>query len=915
VGSKSKATDSLDPPVAPTPPAAVVVGDAAKPNAEKSDAVTEAVAAPQPFQPFHPPTLEDYERAIATNPNDATAKLALARLKLENWRCGEAGDLLADASPSLKDDREYRRTVAWRHAIVGEYSDAKCLLQRLLDEMPGDSATILAMAELYSLQHDYQRALGEYGKIAELQPVSDDALLGVAHTLLEVHRYDDAFLACNRRLAAHADNPEALILVAETLRRSGKIDESLSRCQKALAALPEEHPAGPAIRLEYAKLLVHKGRTADARHEFEQLALTEFGNHPIVVWGLWAFPGQLSDKKRPPAPPVPPEDVNFAVTVSDFFIDLGKYSDAVSLLEQASAASPSDILLLNRLGDARSHLRLGTGRYSAMDAYMRVQTLSPNNSHAIYGYAKAARHAGLLPEALDAADRLIALDANDIPARLEKARTLYAMRRFADADAVYAQAAGTPVEEQLRRELGKLAEQLPPDRQSVLMPALTAEPTSLRDVMLATAQQDAELHDELLRLNSDYDAAQTMRGGFAHERDVKAYSDWAPIRGIDAGMKRLENYPLDDEAAFDLGRNYSRLHATREAEKYYKKVLSTSPNHYEAAVAADRLDLEHGVQATLDGDFFQERGRGGLTNIDRYRLQGWGQISIGDEDEYIAAGAGRIHYTLQDAPDVDGNVASVRAQFKPVDLLLLHAQLNGESYEDNGFQDRLTYDIGAAWRASDCLRVYASVFGDNVAENAESIRQDIHRNGVIAGLNYSPNRCDDVGGFYRYADYSDSNQLNEFDGYVSHRLSLWPDELKIVGDAHYWSYAEGTVFPLNLPFAPPALVGTTHPYYAPGSYAIFSSHLEWTKSLSCDTFKEADLTWIGLRGGAGVDTDGEFFGFARAIFHRDLCYWLSFHSEFGFTESRVYRDRSAYAYLTARLRKFTKTCWATDPGR
>jgi tetratricopeptide (TPR) repeat protein len=890
----AKPGNSLDPPMMPSA-SAVAVGRAENVGGEVADAA----------QPFQPPTLEDYARAIAANPDDAMAKLGLSRLYLKNWRCGEAGDLLADASPRLKDDREYRLTIAWRHAILGEYQDAKFLLQRLLDEQPGDACSMLALADLYFLAKDYQRALGEYGKICEGLPESSDALLGAAQALMELHRYDDAFLVLNRRLAADPGNPEAFILLTETLRRCGKLEEALARNRKTIASMAEGHPTAPAIRLQLAKLLLHKGLTVDARHEFERLAPSEYGNHPIVVWGLWAFPAKGDDKKRPPHPPVPPEDVNFAVTVSDFFIELGQYADAVSLLEQASAASPSEILLLNRLGDARSRLRTGTGRYSAMDSYMRALTLSPNNSHALLGYAKAARHAGLLPESLEASDRLIALDANDVPARLEKARALYAMGRFSDADAVYAQAARTPVEEQLRRELGRLAENLPPDKQQALMPALTADPNHLREVMTMVAQQNESLREDLLRLAADYDAGRTMRGEFAAERKVKAYSDWSPIRGIDAGMKRLTDHPLDDEAAFDLGRNYSRLGSTREAERYYRRVLAHSPNHRVAAVAAERLFHEHGPRATLDGDYFRQRGRNGLTDVDRYRMQTWGAVNIGDEDEFIAAGYGRLHCTLRDAPDVDGDVASVRVQFKPFDLLVVHAQVNGESY-DGGFNDRLTYDVGAAWRASDCLRVSATLFGNNVAENAESIRQDVHRDGASLGVDYTLNRCDDVGGYYRWADYSDDNRLNEFGLYASRRLSLWPDELKWIGDVRYWSYDEGTSIPIGTPFGAPPLFGTVHPYFAPSGYAIFSSHLEWNKALGGDAFKEADLCWVGLRGGAGVDTDGELFGFARATFHRDVCYWLSFHTELGFTESNVYRDVSAYAYLTARLRKYAK---------
>lgn len=319
----------------------------------------------------------------------------------------------------------------------------------------------------------------------------------------------------------------------------------------------------------------------------------------------------------------------------------------------------------------------------------------------------------------------------------------------------------------------------------------------------------------------------------------------------------------------------------------------------------DISPMESRFHATLDGDYFRQRGRDGLTDIDRYRLQGWLSMNVGDEGGLIAVGEGWLHNTLRGAPDVDGNVVSVRGQYKPSDPLLVHAQLNGETY-DAGFRDRLTYDMGAVWRPSDRLQVYGGCFGNNVAENAESIRQDLHRHGVIAGVEFSPNPCDDFGGFYRFADYSDNNQLNEFDLFVSRRLSVSPNELKLIGDIHYWSYDSGTAFTLGLPVSDPPLFGTVHPYFAPGGYSLFSGHLEWKKALSTDVVEDADPTWIGIRGGGGVDSDGVAFAFGRAIFHRDFFYWLSFHSELGVTESRVYRDLSAFAYLTARLRRIAK---------
>src|SRR5262249_51942411 len=136
-------------------------------------------------------------------------------------------------------------------------------------------------------------------------------------------------------------------------------------------------------------------------------------------------------------------------------------------------------------------------------------------------------------------------------------------------------------------------------------------------------------------------------------------------------------------------------------------------------------------------------------------------------------------------------------------------------------------------------------------ENAESIRQNIHRVGLNAEANFYPAREWDFGGNYRLAYYSDANLLNELYLYSEVFLTFPPRQLKLVADIDIEGFAHSTVFPTS---NHDILFGVIHPYFSPKSFAFYEGRIEWTQWLSRDFFVHSNQCYYSLQYALGWDS-------------------------------------------------------------
>ena len=238
----------------------------------------------------------------------------------------------------------------------------------------------------------------------------------------------------------------------------------------------------------------------------------------------------------------------------------------------------------------------------------------------------------------------------------------------------------------------------------------------------------------------------------------------------------------------------------------------------------------------------------------------------------------RIGYNPLDDGQLWGNVPFVRAQKKWDDnRLMTYGQLNVEQYK-NRFSTRPTFDAGWWYDHNDVIRSRGGAYLENVAENGETLRQDIYRYGLYGGADFKPTRTWAFGGTYTYAHYSDNNDSHNGFLYNEVALSLPPKLLKLVQRLNVWSFRDQTRFPDDPP-NPNNLFGTVHPYFTPDIFASKEFRVEWWHWLSRDYFAHSNQCYYSLQYGLILDNNIVTYHDMRAIVNYDVNSWLTFGAE------------------------------------
>lgn len=100
----------------------------------------------------------------------------------------------------------------------------------------------------------------------------------------------------------------------------------------------------------------------------------------------------------------------------------------------------------------------------------------------------------------------------------------------------------------------------------------------------------------------------------------------------------------------------------------------------------------------------------------------------------------------------------------------------------------------------------AATFLDNVTASGEALRQDIYRLGGRISGNYQHTRRLSFGALYRYAYYSDVNNLNEANFNTTYLFLYAPQQLRLILSVNNLFYSNQTVFG---PLTPTNLVRAT----------------------------------------------------------------------------------------------------------
>lgn len=405
---------------------------------------------------------------------------------------------------------------------------------------------------------------------------------------------------------------------------------------------------------------------------------------------------------------------------------------------------------------------------------------------------------------------------------------------------------------------------------------------------------DPELSWAVHRAALDFDARAAECTAVQLESEIKDTS-WKPYETIAKSKTLLDIEPSNTSTWFDLGQAYSSLKQTIPAIDSYSGLLRIDPRDRQASIATERASYELNPQLNPYVNFFRQRGRDGLAQIERTTWGTFARIPCRNEDEYLVLGYARNNYRPSGSPVLQGNILSVGGQGYPAERLFLYGLLNYEDYPDR-FQDRVTFDIGTRYDCSDTWKLRASTYLNNVAENGESMIQDIHRYGFRLGTDYKPARRWDFSGTYTYGHYSDENDFNELFLQGAFTMCFAPQQLKFVLSSDMYGYRESTIRQ-----NPNNLIGAVHPYFSPSFYCYYEGRVEWTQWIGRDYFAHSNQCWYSLQYGLGWDNSFNNYNVFRIIFNFDIKPWLSVGADGRAQISNVYDAAGIFAYVIVRM--------------
>ena len=195
-----------------------------------------------------------YREYLKISPEDAEARLGLARVLAWQGKASEASGLYAKPDVSrlmtISDQRDY----AFALVKLGHWSQAESLIKRLLASRPADDEMTLQLAALYARRKDWPSALLLYRSLLAKRPGNAHLNLSYGMGLLASGNYRAALEPLQKARNSMQSNGEAGLAYARALKGSGELKKAI---QEYDGVVPQFHRNAGVLR-EYADALLEK---------------------------------------------------------------------------------------------------------------------------------------------------------------------------------------------------------------------------------------------------------------------------------------------------------------------------------------------------------------------------------------------------------------------------------------------------------------------------------------------------------------------------------------------------------------------------------------------------------------------------------------------------------------------------------
>jgi tetratricopeptide (TPR) repeat protein len=209
----------------------------------------------------HDKAIDTLTRAVALVPNDPGITAYLVQTYLEAKRFNEAAILSAEAQKKYKNDLRFTRMHARALFETGSASRAIALMESALRAAPEDTASYLALADLYVDAGREPDAVKMLDTAAQKFPSDADVLNFLGYVLANRgERLDDAVRLVKRALQIDPDNPAYLDSLGWAHFKRGELMDAYQHLARAADAMPRNS----VIQDHYGDVLARMGKSSEA---------------------------------------------------------------------------------------------------------------------------------------------------------------------------------------------------------------------------------------------------------------------------------------------------------------------------------------------------------------------------------------------------------------------------------------------------------------------------------------------------------------------------------------------------------------------------------------------------------------------------------------------------------------------------
>lgn len=787
-------------------------------------------------------------------PNDPETLVALADLEASLGHAARSRDLYMDAVRVSDQPEITKLRFANRMNMWGDFHKAEAIYREYLKTHPDKREVPLQLAAVLRSSERYGESEGIYKLLLAESPDSKEILMGLAKLKFLEKNFDAAGKFVDRFLRLDPDAPEGLLLKADILFLQKRYEEAQS-IYSILLKMKCCHVKG---LIGMGKVCLEQGENDLAQIYFDKAFKIAPKNVGARFYAAGTEKATSEDFVN-----LLLEDKTLSPMILDKWAKLygthGFNRIAIKCYEASLEMDPE--YFPSQIGIAEI-LAIDQQYDPAIKHFEALAQKFPDNRKILIGWARAIGWGGRYNESIELYGKIHKIAPSDPVPQMEKARTAVWAKEMDVASEAYEGLLTPPVDRELAHLLRPIAEasENPDLIDAVHKLAGKAEKGSVF--------QGVEVFSEALQklrpaLSSDtkkqidsiligvYPLFAIQKTAYLENKGKRLVWDKRFTRAMDTYEELLDFTPGNEEVIFDYAQIECALGLCNREARTYKKLLDMDKHHNLAGKALERAKIRRNPFVKLGQIYWAERGRDGLTEIDRYRTDLVVDVPVDCRFHLKLTGHHWIEHPsfTNESYGADGFTLGVDGTLNP--YIRGEAGWTKKIYQDNEFENT---DTGYAhlWLN---LRDYAVVgLGyDRTDElyNYFGIRQGIQANSWWMSIDSDITRRLEVMGQAKYMSYNDDNDARHYLLGAGYSFTDHPRIFKIALAGEYLNTKNHDVYH----YENGQLFNITHPYWTPQDYYAGGITFEWYHDLSKLLFCGSQLHLYDLALTLGTDTE------------------------------------------------------------